>query len=189
MLDEDPHLTFDKVIEDKLSTRMELADRVVDDLIAAAKAKGGNAATAAAMLEKWDRSAEATSRGAVLFEAWYRELTRVKGTASPFAVKWEPEKPRTTPSGLADPAAAVKALEIAAQTIAKERGAVDVPWGDVYRLRRDAVDLPANGGPSDLGIFRVVGFKKDPDGKLEAVGRSSPAETSAKKVHRIAPIS
>ena len=173
MLDEDPHLTFDKVIEDKLSTRMELADRVVNDLIAAAKAKGGNAATAAAMLEKWDRSAEATSRGAVLFEAWYRELTRVKGTASPFAVKWDPEKPRTTPSGLADPAGAVKALEIAAQTIAKERGAVDVPWGDVYRLRRDAVDLPANGGPSDLGIFRVVGFKKDPDGKLEAVGGDS----------------
>jgi acyl-homoserine-lactone acylase len=173
MLDEDPHLTFDKVIEDKLSTRMELADRVLDDLVTAAKPRGGDAAAAAAVLEKWDRSADAKSQGAVLFEAWYRELTKASGSASPFAVKWDPEKPRTTPSGLANADAAVRALETAARTVARERGAVDVAWGDVYRLRQDAVDLPANGGPGELGIFRVVGYKKDADGKFAAAGGDS----------------
>jgi len=34
----------------------------------------------------------------------------------------------------------------------------DVEWGKVYRLRREGADLPANGGPGSLGIFRVVGF-------------------------------
>jgi acyl-homoserine-lactone acylase len=31
--------------------------------------------------------------------------------------------------------------------------ALDVPWGDVFRLRSNNVDLAANGGPGSLGIF------------------------------------
>jgi acyl-homoserine-lactone acylase len=88
-------------------------------------------------------------------------------------VKWDPENPRTTPSGLGNVDTAVRALETAARTIAKERGAIDVAWGDVYRLRQDAVDLPANGGPGELGIFRVVGYRKDADGRFAAAGGDS----------------
>jgi len=78
-----------------------------------------------------------------------------------------------TPDGLADPAAAVAALEAAAVRVKTDYGALDVPWGQVHRVRRAGVDFPANGGPGELGIFRVVGFEKAADGLFEAVGGDS----------------
>ena len=170
LMADDASVTFDEFGEYKHSTRMLLADRVLDDLIPAAKTAGGMAANAAAVLAAWDRSANADSRGAVLFETWYRRLAR----AGPvFAVRWNEADPLATPKGLADPAAAVRTLVEAADLVIKTHGAMDVAWGQVYRLRVGQRDLPANGGPSDLGIFRVVGFAEDKDGKMRAVGGDS----------------
>jgi acyl-homoserine-lactone acylase len=173
MLDEDDRITFDELVAYKHSTRMELADRILDDLIPPAKQLGGGAATGAAALERWDRSADAASRGAVLFERFFTELTKAAGKDGPFKVRWSERDPRATPDGLTDPGAAVAALERAVASLQKDGLALDVPWGDVYRLRRAGVDLPANGGPSELGIFRVVGFRKADDGRLEAAGGDS----------------
>jgi acyl-homoserine-lactone acylase len=173
MLAEDERITFDEAVAYKHSTRMELADRILDDLLPPARQAGGVAARAAAILEAWDRSADATSRGAVLFERFNSELTKASGRSGPFSTKWSERDPRTTPDGFADPAAAVAALERAAASLEKEGLALDVPWGDVYRLRRPGVDLPGNGGPSELGIFRVVGYRRGQDGKFEAAGGDS----------------
>jgi acyl-homoserine-lactone acylase len=109
----------------------------------------------------------------VLFERFNSELTKASGRSGPFSTKWSERDPRTTPDGFADPAAAVAALERAAASLEKEGLALDVPWGDVYRLRRPGVDLPGNGGPSELGIFRVVGYRRGQDGKFEAAGGDS----------------
>ncbi len=122
------------------------------------------------MLEAWDRCADADSRGAVLFEAWFRAMSR---TGAFYATPWSEASPRTTPDGLRDPAAAARVLATAAAQVRKMHGAIDVPWGQVYRLRAGGRDLPANGGPGDLGIFRVVGFSEDKDGKWRAVGGDS----------------
>lgn len=157
-----PKLTFDEMVTRKMSTRMLLADRVLDDLLPAAKTAGGVAAEAAAVLEKWDRCADATSRGAVLFEAWYRRAVRSMGAGGVFAKRWSEAEARTTPSGLRDAAAAVTALVGAANDVRQLWGALDVPWGDIHRLRIGTYDLPANGGPGDLGIFRVVNYHDDP---------------------------
>ncbi len=167
MLDEDSSITFDELIQYKHSTRMELADRILDDLLAAARNHGGpDAARAVAVLEKWDRSGDAGSRGAVLFEAFVRDLMRRGG--SPFAVAWNEKSPRNTPSGLGSPATAVAALEAAVAEVEKRHGAIDVPWGDVYRFRRGNLDLPANGAPGDpLGVFRVIGYAPQ-QGKMVA---------------------
>jgi acyl-homoserine-lactone acylase len=173
MLAEDDKVTFDEAVAYKHSTHMELADRILDDLLPPAKQAGGVAAKAAAILEAWDRSADAGSRGAVLFERFNTELTKASGRPGPFGVKWSERDPRSTPDGLADPAAAVAALERAAGSLEKEGLALDVPWGDVYRLRRPGVDLPGNGGPSELGIFRVVGYRRAQDGTFEAAGGDS----------------
>ena len=35
-------------------------------------------------------------------------------------------------------------------------GRLDVPWGRVYRIRHNGLDLPGNGGTGSLGIFRVA---------------------------------
>jgi acyl-homoserine-lactone acylase len=170
LVERDASITFDEFGDYKHSTRMALADRILDDLLPPAKAAGGVAAEAAAVLESWDRSADADSKGAVLFDAWYRLLLR---GGPVFATPWSEASPRTTPDGLRDPAAAVRALVQASDQVRKMYGSLDVPWGQVYRLRIGGKDLPANGGPGDLGIFRVVGFTEDKDGKMRATGGDS----------------
>src|SRR2546425_257538 len=71
----------------------------------------------------------------------------------------------TTPAGIADPAAAVRALELAATQVEKLHGALDVAWGDVMRLRYAAKDLPGNGAPGDpFGVFRTADYAPAPDG-------------------------
>lgn len=173
MLDEDDRITFDELVQYKHSTRMELADRLLDDLVPLARSKGGILATAAGVLERWDRSAEADSHGAVLFDRFWRELLDESATRSPFRTRWDERDPRTTPDGFADPLAATRALQAAALRLTLERRALDVAWGELFRLRRDGVDLPANGGPGDLGIFRVLNYRKDDDGRYAAAGGDS----------------
>lgn len=163
LLAETGKISFDEMVARKHDTRMELADRLLDDLGAAVTAHGdADAKAAMAVLEAWDHTADAASRGGVLFSAWWRELNRAgaprTGAQPPFAVAWEPQRALETPDGLADPAAAARALSAAARSVRERHGSLDVPWGEVNRLRRDDVDLPANGGSGQLGVFRVVEF-------------------------------
>jgi acyl-homoserine-lactone acylase len=175
LLLEDSSLTFDEFVASKHSTRMELADRLLGDLIAAVRANGGGPARRAAdVLSRWDRSADSESRGAVLFSAWWDEYgRRIPTGRSPFATPWSEAAPRTTPNGLADPTTAVAALAAAAMRIDSTYGALDVPWGDVYRVRRDSLDFPSNGAPAELGVFRVIGYDSIAGHRLEATGGDS----------------
>jgi acyl-homoserine-lactone acylase len=149
----------------KLSTRSELADRILDELIAAARAHGGAARRAAEVLSAWDRNADPDSRGAVLFFAWADKfLGKPAWTRA-----WSKEHARTTPDGIADPSAAATLLATTASEIEGKFGALDVPFGDVYRLRwAGGVDFPANGASGKYGVFRVTDYQPDPDGKLRA---------------------
>lgn len=162
LAESNPNITLEMFTTNKMSTRMELADRLLDELLTAAKAAGAaggpSLTEAIAVLEKWDRCADADSRGAVLFEAWFRRLSR---TGNIFAKPWSAAEPRTTPSGLANPTAAVTALAGAANDVKQLWGSIDVAWGVVHRLRIGTYDVPANGGPGDLGIFRVVGYEDE----------------------------
>ena len=171
MLMEDESITFDEAVAYKLSTRMEMADRILDDLAAAVgKSESQRAREAMAVLEGWDRLADAESRGAVLFARFARELSRADAG---FAEHWSEERPMATPDGFADPAVAAGALATAAEAVLAEHGALDVPWGEVYRLRSGEHDHPANGGPGSLGIFRVVNYRPGDDGRQIAAGGDS----------------
>jgi acyl-homoserine-lactone acylase len=153
MLRESGTLSLGELIRRKHSTRSELADRVLPELLEAAAEHGGaTAREAAAVLAAWDRATDAGSRGAVLFEAWVR---RTAG-GSPFARPWSPDDPLESPDGLADPAAAAAALEAAAAEVEERWGRFDVAWGEACRLRGGGRDLPANGASGNLGVFRVT---------------------------------
>ena len=172
MLARDSSITFDELVSYKHSTRMELADRVLDELIDAAKASGRPMARQAAeVLEQWDRQAQADSRGAVLFSFWAIASLGEEGPANRpplFAVDWSLDSAAQTPRTLKNPAAAVATLELAAQQVQKQYGSLDVPWGDVMRIRYAGKNLPGNGGPGDpLGVFRVAGYVPSGDGKFE----------------------
>ncbi|CAA9294232.1 Penicillin amidase superfamily [uncultured Coleofasciculus sp.] len=164
MLLEKPKISFEEMIADKFSSRLELADRVLDDLIVAARKEGSEIGRQAAdVLSRWDRQTEANSRGAVLFAAWARSMPPSKL----FATRWNENSPLDTPKNLADPASAVKLLEAAATTVKLLYGALDVPWGEVARLRYGNVDLPVSGGPGLFGIFRVIDLIPAKDGNFQ----------------------
>lgn len=173
LLDEDAAISFEEMVAYKHSTRMELADRLLDDLLPAARAGSESARRAADVLDAWDRSADAGSRGAVLFREFLTELSQRSRPAPPFATPWREGAPRTTPDGLASASAAVAALEGASTRVASTYGSLDVPWGEVNRLRRDTLDLAGNGGSGGLGIFRVVAFERGDDGRAAAIGGDS----------------
>ena len=169
MLMEDENISFEELIRYKHSTRMELADRLLDDLLQAAqKSSSDQVRQAAQILSSWDRKADAESRGAVLFEAFVQDLNRSRFRSNIFVRSWSEDSPLETPNGLADPEAALKALETAARRVETDYGALDVEWGEIHRLRMGNLDFPANGGPESLGIFRALSFRELGQGLKQA---------------------
>ena len=171
MLSEAQKISYDDLIRLKHSTRLELADRIVDDLVAAAEQHGSETAKrAAAVLKNWDRQAENSSRGTLLFQAFARKFMGPQlDVRQNFAVPFDLNHLLTTPRGLKDPAAAAAMLAQAADEVEKLYGSLDPAWGDFRRLRRGSVDLPANGASGGLGAFRVLTFGPANDLKPAAV--------------------
>jgi acyl-homoserine lactone acylase PvdQ len=109
------------------------------------------ALAAAATLAAWDRNADAASKGAVLFEAWWaivindlnantalaRDNTINFNFGSPhpeFGKGWMASDPLITPAGLANAAAWVPDLIKAAAQLFAAHYPVDVAWGDVHKI-------------------------------------------------------
>ncbi len=155
MLMEDESITFEELVDYKLSTRLEFADRILDDLFAAVDASNSEKAEEAkAVLESWDREANADSKGMLLFYNWANKFNVWRN--SNYSQGWDINQPESTPDGIADPARAVELLERAAIEIETKFGALDTPWGDYYRIRYNGKNLPANGIHGGLGVFRVA---------------------------------
>jgi acyl-homoserine-lactone acylase len=178
LLMDDASITYEEMIAYKHSTRMLLADRILDDLLPGAlESADPDVVRGARVLESWDRTADAESRGGVLFEAWVRRWWSAAGGGSgAFAQPWDPERPVATPDGIASLEQALDALGSATRAVEEAHGAADVPWGEVHRLRvgarfpgdetvpsgAAAPDLPANGSGGDpFGVFRVVGYDQE----------------------------
>lgn len=162
MLSEDRQITYEELLAYKHDTRVELADAVLPDLLAAGKnAQSELAKKALLVLEKWDRHLDVQSRGGVLFQMF---ADRYFGTGdfmgSGFRVPYNPKEPLRSAEGISDPAAALAALEQAAANCQQQYGALDVPYGEVFRFQRGAKDLPGNGGAGRLGLFRTMTFGK-----------------------------
>lgn len=173
-----------EVTTGKMSTRMIMADRILPDLISAARESGDADASAAAdVLEKWDRESDAGSQGAVLFERWYNlyiadsnspKDDRWGPTYPAFRVEFSPASALTTPMGLKNPAAAVPFLAQAARELQKQFGRLDIPWGDVYRVVLADHDpsyekpvpltnLPGAGSPEPFGGMRKAYYYPSPE--------------------------
>ncbi len=162
-------LTLENVLQLKNSTRMLLAERIKPDLLrAAAAASNGKIREATALLEQWDNTTDPDKRGGVLFEMWWRLYSR--STRQPFATQWAITEPTTTPRGLANPTAAVEALAQAVDSVTTRWGRIDVPWGEVHRVRIANHDVPVGGCLGVMGCFRTLAFQDDPDGKRRVSG-------------------
>ena len=129
MLLGDSSITFEELLAYKHSTRLELADHVLDDLLAAARAAGdpcggdGGSARCAGVraLAAWDRTADPGSRGGVLFVDWFSDYARRTAARGTFSTRWSADDPLGTPRGLVDPAAALAALDAAVEANLERR--------------------------------------------------------------------
>ncbi|MFB6272548.1 MAG: acylase [Salinibacter sp.] len=172
MVSGDSSITFAELQAYKNDTRMAAADRLLDDLLPAARqAESARVQRAATVLADWNRTADAESRGSVLFANWLRGILGDGG--SPFATPYRPSAPRTTPDSLANPEAAVRTLAQVAQKVERRHDSLDVPWGAVHRLVGPNGSYAASGGNGLFGLFRVLWFDEMKQGRRRATGGDS----------------
>jgi acyl-homoserine-lactone acylase len=168
LLSESGKITLADLKNMKLSTRSEIADHFVDDLVAAARNSASpKAKEAAEILAKWDRQGETTSDGTLLFLRFMTAAGNNFQNIGGYAVRPDVRQPLTTPRGFGDPAKAVALLETEARRLEAEYDTLHVIWGDVIRLRRGNLDLPGNGIPGTLGGIRTAGTGPFVNGKAQ----------------------
>ncbi len=169
MLESQEKFSLEDVVRLKFNTRMLLADRVKPALLEAARGTvpaSEDLRSGARILEAWDNRVSADSRGAVLFQRFWD--TYAQANPQPYGIAWDSNRPGSTPYGLSNPALAVKQLEDAVRWTRQKFGAEDVAWGEVHRFRFGDLDLPGDGASGNYGLFRVVQFIEQADGKRVA---------------------
>ena len=177
----DQRLSLEDVVRLKHSYRVLLADRIKDELTASLRSalaarrvvNTSETPTAAALLllERWDNTAAHDSRGAVLFDEWWRGYrSAFTDEEDAFAEGWTPDALLETPRGLMDPELAVRAFPEALGRTIEQFGSFDVEWGEVHRVRRGAIDEPVGGCAGAMGCFRVLNFEQDEDGRRRVAG-------------------
>jgi len=164
MIKDNASISYDELVGYKMNTEMEAAHRFLDDLLDAVASYPDSMAVAAAdVLKAWDKSTNADSKGAILFEQWFGKMNK-----SMIANQWSLANPISTPNGLSDPQKAVGILTQAAEELLQKYGSLDMPYGELNRFRKDKYDFPANGGSDQLGVFRTMYFSPDRDKKNRA---------------------
>jgi acyl-homoserine-lactone acylase len=181
ILDGDEPITLEKVLRDKYTTKILVAERVKGDLVKVARAQKVNGIAldeAADVLEAWDNTVGRESKGSVLFADFWKRYTRQ--TKSPYAVPWDEKRPAATPSGIGDLEVARAALAASVQEVKEKYGKLTIPWGEVHRLRRGNVDEPIGGIDdsfgavrTEFGAFRIIAYEPAKDGKFVANGGDS----------------
>lgn len=104
-----------------------------------------------------------TKKAVDMVKAWNRRADRDNTAAALAIIAAEPDMEWDRKGTYDfDP---VEAVQRSAEYLIKHFGKLDVPWGDVMRLRRGKVDLPLDGGPDTL---RAIEGVAQPDGTYTA---------------------
>ena len=171
LLERAKNMTVPDVIRLKYNTRMLLAERVRPALLEAVRAADNpsdDLRAGVTALEAWDGTVRADSKGAVLFQTFWDGYTAL--VRQPFAQRWSPLNPASTPSGLADRGEALRQLEAAVRATRAAYGSESVAWGDVNRFKFGSVDLPGDGANGTYGTFRVMRFDRAQSSQARIAG-------------------
>lgn len=116
------------------------------------------------ILERWDGYARIGSVGPAVFKYWRMEYARLHPE-----INAENEH-LNLPRSAAQQADALTALETGCRTLLAKFGRLDIPWGDVMRVRRGSRSLPLAGDAfSNLGMRTLrasEGLDQEPDGRF-----------------------
>ncbi|WP_424215182.1 penicillin acylase family protein [Streptomyces sp. BI20] len=120
---------------------------------------------ACGVIGRWDRTTDTGSRGALLFDRFWRRLTASTPAKDLWKVPFSAADPVRTPNTLNRGAASLgRAL---ADTVAELRAAgiaLDAPLGEHQFVTRGGERLPVGGGAEALGVWNKVEQRWDPTG-------------------------
>jgi len=155
MVEGDESITFDELVDFKMSTRIEMADRLLDDLQKAVDAHGTEKSRRAMeVLNAWDRHANADSKGMAVFYSWAAAFGPWE--RSNYATDWSIDDAWHSPDGISDEQRAVQILDGVVDQFDSAGAPLNIPWGFVYRIKYGKHELPGNGAAGFVGIFRVA---------------------------------
>lgn len=189
MVAEQDKISFESLEKIKFSTHALMADRVLDELVEAAKqSEDEDLVVAANLLGNWNRQFDEDNRAGILFENWAEEFAgKRSGFAdqSNYLVPWSEQQPLSTPYGIKDISSALEMLRIAIDKTKAIYGRVDPRFGDVSRFIIRDKSVAGHGGYGNLGAFNVITWF-DPDG--DGIREPRHGETWASMVEFSSPI-
>ncbi|MDY0810587.1 penicillin acylase family protein [Kitasatospora purpeofusca] len=122
-------------------------------------------AEACRVLANWDRTVNTDSRGAPLFDRFWRRLTAEARPEELWTVPFSPADPLHTPRGLNPASPAVpRALEGAVADLRAAGLAPDARWSQAQFVVRAGARIPIPGGTAELGVWNVIEALWDPAG-------------------------
>ncbi|MFD4132916.1 penicillin acylase family protein [Streptomyces goshikiensis] len=161
-------LTVANLQAQQYANRVPAGDLAAADAAKACAALPGDTATgtdgtavdvsaACAVLAAWDRTADSASRGALLFDRFWRRLTAGTAAKDLWLVPFSPADPVRTPRTLNQAAPGIgRALADTVAELKAARIALDAPLGEHQFVVRDGVRLPVGGGTEALGVWNKI---------------------------------
>ncbi|MFI2721634.1 penicillin acylase family protein [Streptomyces collinus] len=161
-------LTVRDLQRQQFANRVPAGDLTVGDVARACAALPGGAATggdgkavdvseACGVLKAWDRTMDTGSRGALLFDRFWRRLEQAVPADRLWKVPFSAADPVRTPNTLnTDTPAFSTALADAVGELRAAGIALDAPLGAHQFVVRDGRRLPVPGGAGRLGVWNVI---------------------------------
>ncbi|GAA1423238.1 penicillin acylase family protein [Streptomyces thermospinosisporus] len=167
-------LTVRDLQRQQFADRAPAGDLAAEDAAKACAALPGGTATASdgtavdvreacSVLAAWDRTMDPGSRGALLFDRFWRRLTASVPSAQLWKVPFSAADPVRTPRGLNTEAPGFAGA--LADTVAGLRGAgiaLDARLGEHQFVVRSGKRLPVPGGTESLGVWNKIEPRWDP---------------------------
>ncbi|MCX4961015.1 penicillin acylase family protein [Streptomyces virginiae] len=161
-------LTVADLQKQQFANRVPAGELAAADAAKACSALPGGTATASdggavdvsaacGVLASWDRTTDSTSRGALLFDRFWRKLTASTPAKDLWLVPFSAADPVRTPRTLDQAAPGIgRAL---ADTVAELKAAgiaLDAPLGEHQFVIRAGRELPVGGGTEALGVWNKI---------------------------------
>lgn len=163
LLHENDSISFDELVALKHDNQAEFALRIQDDL-KNLTAQTSDSMTLAAInvLTKWDATYDSESLGSIFFMEFVNTWAAQKGVSTRgllsvgFEQPWSMDDPIKTPDVFKDPGEIIDILKTAAENHLEKYAALEVPYGDYYRLKVGQHEYSGTGGSQSLGVFRIM---------------------------------
>lgn len=153
----DGKVTADEALAVVFDNRNYAAETWLDDILKVCKGAGlaDRVQRACAVLAKWDRRNDPTSRGALLFHLLWQRVDKIPGLVSLAA----PERPLAARALDLTEERGKQVIAAIESTVAELEGvklAGDEPWGNVLSARTPRGRVPLHGGSNDAGVLNVL---------------------------------